>query len=400
MKKAKKWVAGLLTLGLLGSVCVAGNAGTTEAATSGWKKAGNKWWYSYSNGSYPKNKWEKLGGKWYHFDKAGYMQTGWKKISGKWYYFGSNGIMRTGWKKISGKWYYFENTGSMVTGTKTIKGTSYTFDKNGVWTGDSSGGSSSGSDASSAKVGDIIKFGTYEQDGNKSNGKEAIEWQVLDKKDGKLFVVSKYALDYQPFNKVYDTIPWEKCSLRSWLNNTFINTAFTSAEKNKIQTTKVVNEDNPYWGSDGGKDTQDKVFLLSISEAAKYFGLKSNPESESLYPYYGDACTTKPTKWAAGQITQDEYYKYFKQFYYSDLVDAYKGWYGDDYESAMEYEIKYHHLTGNRKKYDGNCSYLLRSPGDFEKGDCAFVDFSGNVDISGWGMANGLFIRPAMWITP
>ena len=124
MKRTKKWVAGLLTLGLLGSVCVAGNAGITEAATSGWKKAGNKWWYSYSNGSYPKNKWEKLGGKWYHFDKAGYMQTGWKKISGKWYYFGTNGIMRTGWKKISGNWYYFENSGSMVTGTKTIKGTS------------------------------------------------------------------------------------------------------------------------------------------------------------------------------------------------------------------------------------------------------------------------------------
>ena len=396
MKRTKKWVAGLLTLGLLGSVCVAGNAGTTEAATSGWKKAGNKWWYSYSNGSYPKNKWEKLGGKWYHFDKAGYMQTGWKKISGKWYYFGTNGIMRTGWKKISGNWYYFENSGSMVTGTKTIKGTSYTFDKNGAWIENSSG-----SDTSSVKVGDIIKFGSYEQDANTSNGKEAIEWQVLDKKDGKLLVISKYALDYQPFNTTNDTVTWEDCSLRSWLNQRFINAAFTSEEKKKIQTTKVVNEDNPYWGSDGGNDTQDKVFLLSISEAAKYFGLKFDPENDHLYPYSGDACTAKPTKWAAGQLSQnDEYYTWFKIFHFNDFKDFYQKVYGDNYAEEMDFVAKMYHLTGNKTKYDGNCSYLLRSPGDYQKGDCAFIDFSGNLDISGWGVNVSLYIRPAMWITP
>ena len=66
----------------------------------------------------------------------------------------------------------------------------------------------------------------------------------------------------------------------------------------------------------------------------------------------------------------------------------------------MKKKKKMYHLTGNKTKYDGNCSYLLRSPGDYQKGDCAFIDFSGNLDISGWGVNVSLYIRPAMWITP
>ena len=74
-------------------------------------------------------------------------------------------------------------------------------------------------------VGKTIKFGSYEQDNNTSNGKEAIEWLVLDVQGNKVFLVSRYNLDVQPYNKTSGSVTWEKCTLRTWLNNDFLNHA-------------------------------------------------------------------------------------------------------------------------------------------------------------------------------
>ena len=96
-----------------------------------WKRDSKGWWYQWSNGSYPKNKWEQISGKWYRFDSRGYMRTGWVKLSGKWYYLygGNNGSRATGWVKVSNKWYYFDakNSGAMVTGWRNIGGKRYHF---------------------------------------------------------------------------------------------------------------------------------------------------------------------------------------------------------------------------------------------------------------------------------
>ena len=67
-----------------------------------------------------------------------------------------------------------------------------------------------------AEVGDIVYFGAYEQDNNTSNGKEDIEWIVLAKENGKVLVISKYALDCQEYNSTYTDVTWEACSLRTW----------------------------------------------------------------------------------------------------------------------------------------------------------------------------------------
>ena len=83
---------------------------------------------------------------------------------------------------------------------------------------------------SSANIGDYVTFGTYEQDNNESNGAEEIEWQVLDKKDGKVLLLSKYALDCKQYNAEWEYVTWETCTLRSWLNEEFYKTAFTSKE--------------------------------------------------------------------------------------------------------------------------------------------------------------------------
>lgn len=122
-----------------------------------------------------------------------------------------------------------------------------------------------------ANIGDYIFFGTYEQDNDESNGKKAIEWRVLDKQDDRILVISKYGLCYEKYNRTLDKITWETCTLRKWLNNDFINTAFTDKEKSLIPRITVSTEKNSKYNTNPGNNTQDQVFLLSIEETYKYF---------------------------------------------------------------------------------------------------------------------------------
>ncbi len=130
-------------------------------------------------------------------------------------------------------------------------------------------------------IGDYITFGTYEQDNNTTNGNENIEWLVLDRKDGKALVISKYALDCQQYNTSYTSVTWETCTLRNWLNDDFINTAFSDAEQSCIPTVTVSADRNPEYDTNPGSATKDKVFLLSITEVNKYFGSDSARECEA-----------------------------------------------------------------------------------------------------------------------
>ena len=105
-----------------------------EEAKAEWKENDIGWWYVRSDGSYPKDKFEKIDGTWYYFDGSGYMiKDKWKKHSdGKWYYLDPSGAMATGWKKIGGKWYYFDSEGAMKTGWVKYKDVWYYLDaKNG-----------------------------------------------------------------------------------------------------------------------------------------------------------------------------------------------------------------------------------------------------------------------------
>ena len=120
-----------------------------------------------------------------------------------------------------------------------------------------------------ASVGDIVKFGAYEQDGNFANGKEDIEWEILSKEGNKVLLLSKNVLDEQPYHTTDIDITWAKCSLRTWLNSTFYNNAFNTLCQDYIATTLVApstvsNKTNP------GTATNDKVFLLSDKELEKY----------------------------------------------------------------------------------------------------------------------------------
>ena len=149
-----------------------------------------------------------------------------------------------------------------------------------------------------ALPGSYITFGTYEQDNNKKNGQEPIEWLVLENDGESLFVLSKYVLDGQLYSTAYlehawNTLPitWEQCYLRSWLNSTFLSTAFTTGEQNRINTTLVDNSlpknfltfpgEEPITG---GNNTLDKVYILSYDEVIKYFPMKDIWYDSSGYP--------------------------------------------------------------------------------------------------------------------
>ena len=122
-------------------------------------------------------------------------------------------------------------------------------------------------------VGSIVTFGHYEQDNEISNGTEEIEWIVLDVKGNKALLLSLYGLDTKPYNSTYKEITWETCTLRAWLNDKFLNGAFSAGEQTAILTTAVDNSINQrYSGRDtiGGKNTQDQIFLLSSVEANQY----------------------------------------------------------------------------------------------------------------------------------
>ena len=127
-------------------------------------------------------------------------------------------------------------------------------------------------------TGDRVFLGHYEQDKNTSNGKEPIEWQVLEVQEDRVLLVSTYILDAVTYNRVWVDMTWEHCSLRTWLNGTFINEAFSAEEQSIILSSLIDNSNeqgNSEWDTYGGKDTLDRVFLLSFAEAKKYFATDS-----------------------------------------------------------------------------------------------------------------------------
>ena len=119
--------------------------------------------------------------------------------------------------------------------------------------------------------GGVVSFGTYEQDNDFENGKEPIEWIVLDVQEGKALLISRCALDCQPYNTEATEVTWETCSLRKWLNEAFLTEAFSEEELAHIPAVEVTADKNPRYSNDIGNSTEDKVFLLSIQEADRYF---------------------------------------------------------------------------------------------------------------------------------
>ena len=114
-----------------------------------------------------------------------------------------------------------------------------------------------------AKVGDSLTIGSY--------GGEAVEWRVLAVSGTKVLVISRYGLEPRWYHSANESVTWETSEIRSWLNGTFYNGTFTQAEKGRVQVTAVENKTWHSQQAPAGNNTNDRLFLLSYTEASTYF---------------------------------------------------------------------------------------------------------------------------------
>ncbi len=121
------------------------------------------------------------------------------------------------------------------------------------------------------QIGDIITFGSYEQNNNREDGPEDLEWIVLEQENDRILVITKACIDCMPYHSRLESVTWESSSLRIWLNEEFIDTAFTEDEKSQIIAVENKNPDHTYAETDSGRATTDQVFVLSMKEANTYF---------------------------------------------------------------------------------------------------------------------------------
>lgn len=99
-----------------------------------------------------------------------------------------------------------------------------------------------------------------------------IEWIVLDQQDEKTLLVSAKVLEKRAYHAPGGAVTWENSEIRTYLNYEFIEKTFTSEEKSRITATEIENKSNAQYGVAGGNSTVDRIFLLSLAEAEKYFG--------------------------------------------------------------------------------------------------------------------------------
>lgn len=174
-------------------------------------------------------------------------------------------------------------------------------------------------------------------------------WRVLDVQGGRALLLTEKIPEKRPYHSSITAVTWEECALRKYLNGAFLQ-KFSSQEQSRIVPTVNTNPDNSWYGTAGGRNTTDKVFLLSIEEVVKYFG-------------------------DSGQLWE---------------VIKGRGYIYDEYKSARI------------AKYQGEeVWWWLRSPGDSDgyAFGAAYVGRDGTLFVRGTNVdsADG-GVRPALWI--
>jgi len=108
------------------------------------------------------------------------------------------------------------------------------------------------------KLGDIILFGNY-------------DWRILHIQNDRVLIITEDIIDQRSFHDVYKDITWADCSLRKYLNSEFYD-QFSADDKARIISVLNKNPDNQWYGTKGGEDTLDSIFLLNLDEVCTYFG--------------------------------------------------------------------------------------------------------------------------------
>ena len=200
---------------------------------------------------------------------------------------------------------------------------------------------------------------------------EPIKWKVLNNTNGTFLLISDLILDTQCYynstsdrfgatdyqgNSTSSTVyanNYKYSDIRTFLNTTFINQAFTSVEQDRIKTTTVDNSvsSTGYDSNDYAcEDTQDKIFLLSRSEV-----------TNSSYGFSSDS---------------DRYAK------------------GTDYAKARGLYV----YTTKGSDCRGNSWWWLRSSDNRDSFSARGVDYDGGIDYN-YGSRSYGGVRPALKIS-
>jgi len=124
------------------------------------------------------------------------------------------------------------------------------------------------------QIGDKIVFDKY-------------NWNILDIKNNAALIITEGIIEHRRYHDAYEEITWAECSLRKYLNGEFYD-RFSAVDQSRIIPVINKNLDNQWYGSRGGEDTEDRIFLLSLEEVScKYFGDSSsklyNPGKNQRY---------------------------------------------------------------------------------------------------------------------
>jgi hypothetical protein len=182
------------------------------------------------------------------------------------------------------------------------------------------------------RLGNIIHFGAY-------------RWRIIDSKGNQALIITEDVIEQRAYNNQLITVTWEQCTLRKYLNSVFLN----KLDGEIIASITNQNLNNSWYGTAGGNDTKDKIFLLSLDELCSS-------------PYFGDSKLKLTEKGG--------------QSYIND-------------ENNSKRAVKFNNVL---------CSWWLRSSG--RNGDnAARVDDNGDVDVGG-DKVNRIYcgVRPALWL--
>lgn len=240
-----------------------------------------------------------------------------------------------------------------------------------------------------------ISFGNYWQSNNSE--KESIEWIILKETDDKRYVISKHCLNCAEYSK-NNKKGWKNSYIREWLNNDFLNQAFSADEQEEIFLSDIMTN----WGAWNGKidsssvAVQDKIFLPSIAEAILYFGGEIENDI-----FTEQKRIARPTQiaWNNGCVLLPLEYNKLK----------YTAIYKRDMKELFDENASFWHLQerGIGKLFQKNdnyemdtaklrwaCPWYLRSGGN----DNYIIREDGSIGLPYSVEAGHIGIRPAMWI--
>jgi hypothetical protein len=188
------------------------------------------------------------------------------------------------------------------------------------------------------------------------------DWRVLERRDGRMLILADSATIRDTFHNTDTNVTWANSDIRAWLNGSYLN-AFNSTDRARIVPMPVVTPNNSWFGTPGGNNTTDHIFLLSIEEVVQYFG-------------------------DSGQLANMES---------APLINGVR-WINDIYNDLR--------VANPRHNVQSGPDWWLRSPGDNNhssstnsRNHTAIVTHNGFINVRGSRVNDfNISVRPAMWI--